>query len=282
MLGERCGSPAISGVPVFERAPLTAQLFEPEASAASPSERRTRSICSTSGIPSPVNGCWSTTGLSAGIDGVEPGRQLRPELADQVGPQQLPLPVGREAEGEQLAEAEDVDRPPGLQVSRRICISKGSARASRAAALTPAQKRSSFARRPGSISSTSARRSRGSPASASACRPRGPPRRPSRRPGPDDPPVEVHLPEPVLAVAVALGEEEVLALGGVDVGDAPAVAPHAAPFRAAPGSRSSPHPGQRPPRQAVPETRRRMRAARRQPPARASLRRPLRFGQGTG
>ena len=66
MLGERCGSPAISGVPVAERAPLTAQLLEPEASAASPSERRTRSICSTSGIPSPLKGSWSTTGLSAG------------------------------------------------------------------------------------------------------------------------------------------------------------------------------------------------------------------------
>ena len=33
MLGGRCGSPAISGDPVAERAPQTAQLLEPLASA---------------------------------------------------------------------------------------------------------------------------------------------------------------------------------------------------------------------------------------------------------
>ena len=42
MLGGRCGSPAISGEPVALSAPVTAQLLEPLASAASPIERRTR------------------------------------------------------------------------------------------------------------------------------------------------------------------------------------------------------------------------------------------------
>ena len=66
MLGGRCGSPAISGEPVALRAPLTAQLLEPLASAARPIERRTASICSTIASPSPLQASWVTTGLSAG------------------------------------------------------------------------------------------------------------------------------------------------------------------------------------------------------------------------
>ena len=66
MLGGRCGSPAISGEPVALSAPLTAQLLEPLASAASPIERRTASICSASARPSPDQASWVTTGLSAG------------------------------------------------------------------------------------------------------------------------------------------------------------------------------------------------------------------------
>ena len=58
----------------------------------------------------------------------------------------------------------------------------------------------------------------------------------------DHAPVEVHLPEPVLPVAVALGEEEVLALVGLDVGNAPAVAAHPHLAHAAPEPRSSPSP----------------------------------------
>src|SRR4029077_15988691 len=39
---------------------------------------------------------------------VDLGRALFTELTDQVGAQQLPLPVGREAEGEELAAGEHV------------------------------------------------------------------------------------------------------------------------------------------------------------------------------
>ncbi len=66
MLGGRCGSPAISGEPVALRAPETAQLLEPLASAARPMPRRTESICSTIESPSPLQASWVTTGLSAG------------------------------------------------------------------------------------------------------------------------------------------------------------------------------------------------------------------------
>ncbi len=66
MLGGRCGSPATSGVPVAERLPVTAQLLEPLASAASPSCWRTASIWATIESPSPLQASWVTIGLSAG------------------------------------------------------------------------------------------------------------------------------------------------------------------------------------------------------------------------
>ncbi len=46
---------------------------------------------------------------------VEAGGQLRPQLADHVGAQQLALPVGGEAEGQQLAQHEDVGGAPGIE-----------------------------------------------------------------------------------------------------------------------------------------------------------------------
>jgi hypothetical protein len=39
-----------------------------------------------------------------------------------------------------------------------------------------------------------------------------------------DPPPELHLPEAILRVGVPLGEEQVVGVAGVDVGDAPAIA----------------------------------------------------------
>ena len=66
MLGERCGSPAISGEPVALSFPDTAQLLEPLASVAKPIVRRTASICSTRARPSPDHGSWLPIGLPTG------------------------------------------------------------------------------------------------------------------------------------------------------------------------------------------------------------------------
>ena len=49
------------------------------------------------------------------IGRVDLGRSFLAELAHEVGPQQLPLPVGRQPEREQLASGEHVHRTPGLE-----------------------------------------------------------------------------------------------------------------------------------------------------------------------
>jgi hypothetical protein len=54
--------------------------------------------------------------VSLRIGGVDPGRSLLAELADQIGSQELALPVRREAEGEQLAPRQHVGRAPGLEL----------------------------------------------------------------------------------------------------------------------------------------------------------------------
>ena len=69
--------------------------------------------------------------------------------------------------------------------------------------------------------------------------------------------VEVHLPEPVLGVDEALGEVEVALGVGLDVGNAPAVAPHPHPALQPADLDRPPLLGQRPPRQPVPGRRRR-------------------------
>ena len=66
-----CGSPASSGVPVAERSPDTAQLFEPDGSSVSPIAARTSAICSASSSGSPDHGTPGsvTTGLPPGYCG---------------------------------------------------------------------------------------------------------------------------------------------------------------------------------------------------------------------
>jgi hypothetical protein len=123
--------------------------------------------------------------------------------------------------------------------------------------LTPAQKRSSRARSSGASSVFLAL---GDPPD---------PQRPHqavdrqtlvaghlRHPPLDDAAVEVHLEEPILPVAVALGEVEILALLGLDVRDAPAVAPHPHPPVQLVHLDRPLHLWQRPPGQPMPENRR--------------------------
>ena len=117
------------------------------------------------------------------VGGVEAGGQLRAQRAQHVGPQQLPLPVGREAEGEQLAEAEDVDRPPGLELEAQQLHLERQRRGLRGGGVD-ARRRSAPAGRaaPGRAPPPRARRRGGCRACASGGRPAAPPRRPSRRP----------------------------------------------------------------------------------------------------
>ncbi len=228
MLGERWGSPAISGVPVLSSARRRRpSCWSRRPRRQGPSSARTASICSTSGIPSPGPGFqrFGDDRVVGWIAGVEPGGQLGAQRAHHVGPHQLPLPVGREAEGQQLAEAENVDRPPRHRVlaqdlhleRQRLGVAGGGVDAGAEALEHGAQlglKRRFLGfgeapdpQRPHQLVDRQALRA-------------GHLGDPSR----DDPPVEVQLPEPVLAVAEALGEEEVLAVGSLDVGHAPTVA----------------------------------------------------------
>ena len=92
--------------------------------APSPIAARTLPSCSAIAIPSPDHCSWVTIGFSARVGRVEPRRELRPEGAGHVGAQQLPLPVGREAERDQLAEGEDVDRLPRLELAAAAAASR--------------------------------------------------------------------------------------------------------------------------------------------------------------
>ena len=128
----------------------------------------------------------------------------------------------------------------GSHSSRSSRISSGGALAAAAPALTPAQKRSSSARSSGSSAAASRSAARRIPSvrisrsTGSVSAPANSESRPLHHP-----PVEVHLPEPVLRVDEALGEERSSALAGLDVGNAPAVAPHRRPRRAAPAPRAA-------------------------------------------
>ena len=184
---------------------------------------------------------------------VELGRQLGAELAGHVGAQQLLLPVGREAEGEQLAEAEDVGRAPRLELEpQQLHLERQrlGARRRRVDALAEALEQGEQLR-------VEARR-------LALCRAPHPQR--AHQPVDRQPlgagelgdatgegaAVEVHLPEPVLAVAEALGEPEVGRAPRLDVRNAPAVAPHPhRPFQPGKLDRALLL-GQRPPRQPVP------------------------------
>ena len=100
MLGGRCGSPAISGDPVALARPRRPSCWSRSPRRRARSTRRTASICSTIASPSPDQRFLGDDRVVGRVGRVEPRRQLGPEGADHVGAQQLPLPVGREAEGE--------------------------------------------------------------------------------------------------------------------------------------------------------------------------------------
>ncbi len=145
------------------------------------------------------------------VGGVEAGGQLRPQGPHHVGPQQLALPVGREAEGEQLAEAEDVDRLPGLELEPQQLHLERPRAGRGGAGVDPVAEALEQARSSGSSASCSRSATRWMPSVRI--------RRSIGRavgtghlgdPAAGDAAVEVHLPEPVLRVAEALGEEEVL------------------------------------------------------------------------
>ena len=196
-----------------ERAPLTAQLLEPLASAARPIERRTRvDLLDQRRARRRDHGFLGDDRVVGRVAGVEPGGQLGAELAHHVGAQQLPLPVGREAEGEQLAEAEDVDRAPGLELEAQQLHLEGQRLGARGGGVDARAE----ALEQGAQLGVERRRL----ALGGAPDPQRPHQPVDRQallaghlgdPARDDAAVEVHLPEPVLAVAEALGEPEVVA-----------------------------------------------------------------------
>ena len=150
MLGGRWGSPAKSGPPVAERAPVTAQLFDPLASTARPIESRTRAICSARPRPSPVHASPGVriTGLPRGYPGSSRAASSAPSSR---------VISARKSSRSQLVERPKesslarVSASAGTNASkpiRRSWNSAGSGR-SAAAALTPAQNASSADRSSG-------------------------------------------------------------------------------------------------------------------------------------
>ena len=120
----------MSGPPVAEREPATAQLLEPVASTVSPIVSRTLAICSARPSPSPSQ---ATPGVSDDriaprIAGIQARCQLRAQLARHLGAQELALPVGRQPEREELGEGQRVGRRERLERSRRSWSSTGSGR----------------------------------------------------------------------------------------------------------------------------------------------------------
>jgi hypothetical protein len=175
--------------------------LEPLASAARPIERRTASICSTIRC------------------------QLGTKRAHHVRPQQLALPVSREAEGKQLADTEDVDRTPGFPLEaqqlhlegHRLRICSGGVDALAKALEQGPQLRLELLGL--ALGRATDPQREHQPIDRQALGPShlgDPPR--------DDAAVEVHLPEPVLAVAKTRGEPEVAGVVSGDVRHAPAVA----------------------------------------------------------
>ena len=184
----------------------TAQLFEPLASAASPSERRTRSTLfhQAQTVPGPR--------LLHDL-GCPPGRR-DPRRAVSSGPSSRTMSA-RSSSRSQLVERPKADSFTSASMStgrqgsksrRSSCSSNRSARA-QAAALTPAQKASSASRSAGAQGvclllrhASQAERAhqtvRGQPLGAGDL----------GEPAGDDAPVEVDLPEAILTVAEALPE----------------------------------------------------------------------------
>ena len=129
MLGGRCGSPAISGEPVALRAPLTGPVVGP-AGLGGEADRTPHGVdLLDQGKAVPGPRLLGDEGVVGRIGRVELPGQLRAQRPRHVPPQQLPLPVGREAEGEQLAEAEDVEWSPRLEAQAQQLHLEGRRRA---------------------------------------------------------------------------------------------------------------------------------------------------------
>ena len=134
-----------------------------------------------------------------------PGRAGSP-AGPRRGPaarEQLPLRVGREPKASSSPRPSTSGGPQGSNSRRAQPHLEGQRPALAAAALTPAQKLSSGARARRRVPPPRVGRRDGCRGSASAGRPPAPPARPLRAPAMDDPPVDVHLQEPVLPVGEA-------------------------------------------------------------------------------
>jgi hypothetical protein len=164
-------------------------------------------------------------GVAARVPRVQASGQLRPQLARHLGPQELALPVGGEAEREELGEREDIGGREGLELEPKE-LQLGGQRAIGGRRVDPGAERLELRAQPGL-------ERRGLPLGGApqpqgaqeAVRPQPRAAGDLRQPPGADPPVEVDLPQPVLAVAEALAEPQVVPGGGADVRHAPAVPP---------------------------------------------------------
>jgi hypothetical protein len=141
------------------------------------------------------------------VGGIEPGGERGPELADHVGSQQLPLPVGRQAKSEQLQRGEHVDRLPGVELAAqelelgRRCLRRlgGGVNAGAVRVELGANGRVQLLRLP--LGDPPQAKRPHQPVGAQSLG-AGDLRQPTRR----HPPVQLELPQPVLTVAEALAE----------------------------------------------------------------------------
>jgi hypothetical protein len=165
-------------------------------------------------------------GVADRVDRVEPRRQLGAQLARHVGAKQLALPVRREAERQELQRGEHVRWAPGVEADaqyleldrqrariRRRRVDAGAQRVELGA--QPRLQRSGLALRDAPQAEGSHEPVRRKPLLA----------RYLRDPARGAPAVQLHLPETILAVAVALREPEVLDRPRPYVRHAPPVSP---------------------------------------------------------
>ena len=128
-----CGSPASSGMPVAERSPDTAQLFEPAGSGPKadhlPDLRDLRGQLQR--VARPRHAGLGHHRVAARVLGLEPGDLLGADQVHQLGAEQLGLHVGGEAERDDLADRQAVGRRPGLGVDAQQLELDAAGRASR-------------------------------------------------------------------------------------------------------------------------------------------------------
>jgi hypothetical protein len=168
-------------------------------------------------------------GITARVAGIQAGGQLRAQLPRHLGTQKLSLPIGREAKREELGEGECIRRREGLEVQpeeleleRRRAIGCGRVDPGAQRLELGAQPRLERRRLPlGGPSQPhraheSIRLQPGTPSDLG-------------QPAGADAPVQVDLPEAVLAMAEPLTEPQVVPRSGGDVRNPPAVPPNLDP-----------------------------------------------------